>query len=82
MKFGLGRHDIVVSDMRKSRAAILEFKRATSAKKLQVSVQDALGQIAKRSYGKDLPDEEYTSILGVGIAFFGKSVKVGFEKVR
>ena len=38
--------------------------------------------MAARDCGADLREEEYASLVRVGIAFWGKSVKVGFEVVR
>ncbi len=79
---GRGRYDLIVPDMKNSRAAVLEFKLAPSAEKLEASVQSALGQIADRDYDARLRADGFSTLLRVGVAFFQKSVKVGFAKGR
>ena len=76
---GNGCCDLVVPDKAESRALVMEFKRASAKDKLEAGVREALKQIADRKYSDDL--EGCTSIVRTGIAFFGKSVKVGFEEV-
>ena len=76
---GLGLYDIVVEDMENERAAVLEFKRASSAEQMDASVQEALGQIECRDYDVRLRARGYKTILHVGIAFCQKSARVGFE---
>ncbi len=75
---GSGRCDLIVPDKENLRAAILEFKRVPSVNMLDSGVQEALKQITSKNYDEGPRKEGYKSILHIGIAFFGKSVKVGF----
>ena len=78
---GLGLYDIVVQDRENERAAVLEFKRASSAEQMDASVQEALGQIKRNDYDVRLQACGCKTILHVGIAFCQKSARVGFEVV-
>ena len=76
---GFGLYDIVVEDMGNERAAVLEFKCASSAEQMDASVQKALGQIRRNDYDVRLQARGCKTILHVGIAFCQKSARVGFE---
>ena len=76
---GLGLYDIVVEDRVNERAAVLEFKRVSSAEQMDASVQEALGQIERRDYDVRLRARGCKTVLHVGIAFCQKSARVGFE---
>ena len=80
---GHGRYDLYLPDRQNSRAAVLEFKRASSnsENQLEAGVRAALKQIEEKRYDARARKEGYKRILRAGIAFCGKSVKVGFEEV-
>ena len=78
---GLGLYDIIVEDRENERAAVLEFKRASSTEQMDASVQEALGQIRRNDYDVRLRAKGSKTILHVGIAFCQKSARVGFEVV-
>ena len=77
---GLGLYDIVVQDRENMRAAVLEFKRASSAEQMDESVRQALAQINLRDYDVRLRARGCKTILHVGIAFCEKSARVSFEE--
>ena len=77
---GVGQYDIVVPDRANERAAVLEFKRASSEKLMGKKIEEALAQIATHDYDVRLRAEGYKTILHVGIAFCQKTAKVGFEE--
>ncbi len=78
---GLGLYDIVVEDRENERAAVLEFKRASSIEQMDEGVRQALGQIKRNDYDVRLRTKGCKTILHVGIAFCQKSTRVGFEVV-
>ena len=77
---GLGLYDIVVQDRENMRAAVLEFKRASSAEQMDEGVRQALEQINLRDYDVRLRAKGCKTILHMGIAFCEKSARVGFEE--
>ena len=74
---GQGLYDIVVRDS--GRAAVLEFKRASSVEQMDKGVRHALEQIKRNDYDVRLRAKGCKTILHVGIAFCQKSARVGFE---
>ncbi len=76
---GLGLYDIIVQDKDNERAAVLEFKRASSMEQMDASVRQALGQIERHDYDVRLRASGCKTILHVGIAFCEKSARVGFR---
>ena len=76
---GQGLYDIVVQDRENERAAVLEFKRASSVEQMDEGVRQALEQIKRNDYDVRLRTQGCKTILHVGIAFCQKSARVGFE---
>lgn len=77
-EIGFGRYDIVLEPKNKNDTAyILEFKIAKNREELEAKSQEALEQIKNQKYDVDLKAKGY-SILQVGMAFFGKEVKVKY----
>lgn len=76
---GQGLYDIVVRDSENGRAAVLEFKRASSVEQMDKGVRHALEQIKRNDYDVRLRAKGCKTILHVGIAFCQKSARVGFE---
>ena len=68
---GEGRSDIVIMDVRESRAAVLEVKYARTLDKLEPSCREALRQIDERMYAEEFRDN-YDQVLCYGVAFFKK----------
>lgn len=70
---GTGRADVIIKEQRHRRALVIEVK--WSGKKgdsLEKECADALTQIEKAQYKKNLELEGYTNVLCYGVAFRGK----------
>ncbi|HEY4533108.1 MAG TPA: PD-(D/E)XK nuclease domain-containing protein, partial [Fusobacterium sp.] len=74
---GLGRYDISIEpkDSKKS-GFILGFKVAKSEEELEKKAKEALGQIQEKKYDMEMKERGITNIVTLGIAFYGKKVKV------
>ena len=72
---GEGRSDIVITDVRESRAAALEVKYARTLDKLESSCREALRQIDERMYAEEFRDN-YDQVLCFGVAFYKKKCLV------
>ncbi|MDY6172260.1 MAG: AAA family ATPase [Fusobacterium necrophorum] len=74
---GFGRYDISMEpkDSKKS-GFILEFKIAKSEEELEKKAKEALEQIESKKYTTEMKEREISNILGLGIAFYGKKVKI------
>ena len=74
---GLGRYDLVMEPKNKNdKAYILEFKVAKSEKSLNKESQEAVEQIISKKYDVNLKEKGIKDIIFVGVAFYGKLVKV------
>ena len=74
---GLGRYDLVMEPKNKNdKAYILEFKVAKSEESLNRESQEAVEQITSKKYDVNLKEKGIKGIIFVGIAFYGKLVKV------
>lgn len=72
---GEGRSDIVITDVRESRAVVLEVKYARTLDKLESSCREALRQIDERMYAEEFRDN-YDQVLCFGVAFYKKKCLV------
>lgn len=70
-EYGLGRPDIVVKDVRKRKALILEIKCSDNEEEMDRDCQKALGQIDARAYAGGFL-HGYREVLCYGIAFYRK----------
>ena len=74
---GLGRYDLVIEPKNKNdKAYILEFKVAKSEESLNKESQEAVEQIISKKYDVNLKEKGIKDIIFVGVAFYGKLVKV------
>ena len=74
---GLGRYDVIIEPKNKNnRGFILEFKVAKSEKELEKVSQEAIEQIINKKYDISLKERGIRDITLLGIAFFGKILKV------
>ncbi|MCI7223380.1 AAA family ATPase, partial [Fusobacterium sp.] len=79
-EIGFGRYDIVLEPKNSNDIAyIFEFKVAKSSEELERKVNEALEQIKDKKYDVDLKEKGY-NILNIGMAFFGKEVKVKYKE--
>ena len=70
---GTGRADIVIKEPSRRRAIVIEAKwTGKHGDDLEKCCDDALKQIKKKQYMKNLLDEGYKTVLGYGAAFRGK----------
>jgi len=74
---GLGRYDLVIEPKNKNdKAYILEFKVAKSEESLNKESQEAVEQIISKKYDINLKEKGIKNIIFIGMAFYGKLVKV------
>ena len=77
---GLGRYDFLIEPKNKSkRAFIMEFKSTDSVEKLEEVSKEALKQIEDKKYGISLKQNGIKEITYIGIAFYGKEIKISYK---
>ncbi|MDO4336873.1 MAG: AAA family ATPase [Eubacteriales bacterium] len=73
---GTGRADIIIKEQRRRRALVIEAKwpgKKGKGNSLEKECADALEQIEREQYKKNLELEGYTSVRCYGAAFLGKT---------
>ena len=74
---GYGRYDLILEPKQNDKMAyIFEFKVAKTEEDLEKKAEEALQQIAEREYYIELQKRGILHILTLGIAFYGKKLKV------
>ena len=74
---GTGRSDLFIKPVtRRKPAYVLEFKVADKFNQLGAKADEALQQIEKRGYARELEDDGYATVYRYGIAFCGKDCMV------
>ena len=77
---GLGRYDFLIEPKNKSkRAFIMEFKSTDSLEKLEEVSKEALQQIEDKKYDISLKQSGIREITYIGIAFYGKQIKISYK---
>ena len=77
---GLGRYDVIIEPKNKNnRGYILEFKVVKDEKDLEKSSKEAIEQIIDKKYDTSLKERGIKDITLIGIAFFGKIIKVNYQ---
>ena len=77
---GFGRYDVVLEPKNKNnRAFILEFKVTDDENKLEKLSEEAIKQIEEKKYDINLKSRGIKEITFVGIAFYGKKLKVSYK---
>ena len=77
---GLGRYDVIVEPKnRNNRGYILEFKVSKIEKDLEKVSKEAIEQIIDKKYDTQLKERGIKDITFLGIAFFGKILKVSHK---
>ena len=77
---GFGRYDVLLEPKnRNDRAFILEFKVAEAENKLEKLSKEAIKQIEEKRYDINLKSRGIKEITSVGIAFYGKKLKVSYK---
>ena len=74
---GYGRYDLAMIPIKSNeKAYLMEFKISKTEKGMSAKAQEALKQIDEKKYDTRLKARGINNILKIGIAFYGKSVKV------
>ena len=74
---GYGRYDLAMIPMKsKEKAYLMEFKISKTKKGMEERAQKALKQIDEKKYETKLKARGIKNILKIGVAFYGKEVKV------
>ena len=77
---GFGRYDVVLEPKNKNnRAFILEFKVTDDENKLEKLSEEAIKQIEEKGYDINLKSRRIKEITFVGVAFYGKKLKVSYK---
>ena len=77
---GFGRYDVILEPKNKNnRAFILEFKVSDDENKLEKLSEGAITQIEEKKYDVNLKTRGIENITLVGIAFYGKKLKVSYK---
>ena len=77
---GYGRYDLAMIPIKNNeKAYLMEFKISKTKKGMEESAEKALKQIDEKKYDTKLRARGIKNILKIGIAFYGKEVKVVFK---
>ena len=77
---GYGRYDLAMIPIKSNeKAYLMEFKISKTKKEMEESAEKALKQIDEKKYDTKLKARGIKNILKIGIAFYGKEVKVVFK---
>ena len=77
---GFGRYDVILEPKNKNnRAFILEFKVKEEENKLEKLSEEAIKQIEEKRYDINLKSRGIKEITFVGVAFYGKKLKVSYK---
>ena len=79
---GSGRYDIVLEPKDRNKTAfVLEFKVGDNEEELEKLSIEAIEQIKKKEYASSMKFKGINDVLGVGIAFYKKKIRVKFENI-
>ena len=77
---GYGRYDLAMIPIKSNeKAYLMEFKISKTKKGMEERAQKALKQIDEKKYDTKLKARGVKNILKIGVAFYGKEVKVVFK---
>lgn len=77
---GYGRYDLAMIPIKSNeKAYLMEFKISKTKKGMEESAEKALKQIDEKKYDTKLRARGIKNILKIGIAFYGKEVKVVYK---
>ena len=78
---GYGRYDLAMIPIKSNeKAYLMEFKISKTKKGMEERAQKALKQIDEKKYDTRLKARGIKNILKIGVAFYGKEVKVVFKQ--
>ena len=79
---GSGRYDIVLEPKDRNKTAfVLEFKVGDNEEELEKLSIEAIEQIKEKEYASSMKFKGINDVLGVGIAFYKKKIRVKFEEI-
>ena len=74
---GYGRYDLAMIPIKSNeKAYLMEFKISKTENRMTLKAEEALKQIDEKKYDMRLKARGIKNILKIGIAFYGKKVKV------
>ena len=77
---GYGRYDLAMIPIKSNeKAYLMEFKISKTKKGMEESAKKALKQIDEKKYDTKLRARGIKNILKIGIAFYGKEVKITYK---
>ena len=77
---GYGRYDLAMIPIKSNeKAYLMEFKISKTKKGMEERAQKALKQIDEKKYDTKLKARGIKNILKIGVAFYGKEVKVAYK---
>ena len=77
---GLGRYDVTIEPKNKNnKGYILEFKVTKNEEDLEKEAKQAIEQIIFKKYDVSLKERGIKDIIILGVAFYGKLVKVSYQ---
>ena len=77
---GYGRYDLAMIPIKSNeKAYLMEFKISKTKKGMEEKAEKALKQIEEKKYDTKLKARGIKNILKIGVAFYGKEVKVVFK---
>lgn len=80
---GYGRNDLALNPINKRDVGyIFEFKVAKTEEELEKRAEEALSQVENKKYPVLLKECGVKEIVNIGMAFFGKRVKVRYKVVK
>ena len=80
---GYGRYDLAMIPIKSNeKAYLMEFKISKTEKGMTLKAEEALKQIDEKKYDTRLKARGIKNILKIGIAFYGKKVKVFSKQIR
>ena len=80
---GYGRNDLALNPINKRDVGyIFEFKVAKTEEELEKRAEEALSQVENKKYPVLLKECGVKEIVNIGMAFFGKKVKVKYKVVK
>ena len=80
---GYGRSDLALEPIdKRNRGYIFEFKIAKDEEEMEEMAEQALAQIEGKKYPAMLKERGITEIVYIGMAFYGKKVKVKYKVMK
>ena len=77
---GYGRYDLAMIPIKSNeKAYLMEFKISKTKNEMEKRAQKALKQIDEKKYDTKLKARGIKNILKIGVAFYGKEVKVAYK---